>query len=215
MATTTTPLAPHPPVILASQSPRRRQLLGEILGEFNVVESYASELEDPTIAPRRLCELNAERKAWLVAERYPDHLVLGADTLVFLDGHPLGKPADLEDARRMLARLSARVHEVVTGVALVHRSGARARIFSESTRVKFRELSDETIGEYLSRVPVLDKAGAYAVQEHGHLIVETVEGSFSNVVGLPVEAVRAALARWREYSRPTPSNPGEPAPRPR
>lgn len=186
----------HPPVILASQSPRRRQLLGEVLAAFHVVESNASELEDPGIAPRRLCELNAERKAWLVAERYPDHLVLGADTLVFLDEHPLGKPADLAQARSMLLRLSGRIHEVVTGVALVHRAGARLRVFSEATRVRFRELTPGQVDEYLAKVHVLDKAGAYAVQDHGHLVVESVEGSYSNVVGLPVEAVRAALAQW-------------------
>ncbi len=192
----TPPTPQHPPVILASQSPRRRQLLREVLPDFNVVESNATELSDPTMAPRRLCEVNAERKAWLVAQRYPDHLVLGADTLVFLDELPLGKPADLAEARSMLERLSGRVHQVITGVALVHRSGARVRLFSEATRVRFRTLGADAITEYLSLVHVLDKAGAYAVQEHGHLVVEAVEGSYSNVVGLPVEAVREALAAW-------------------
>ncbi len=196
MSSTTSSKTPHPPVILASGSPRRRLLLREVLADFQVVESNASELEDSHIAPRRLCEMNAERKAWLVAERYPEHLVLGADTLVFLDDHPLGKPSDLDHARRMLARLSGRVHEVVTGIALVHRAGARARVFSEVTRVKFRSLDAGSIEEYLALVPVLDKAGAYAVQEHGSRIVEGVEGSYSNVVGLPVDAVRAALANW-------------------
>jgi septum formation protein len=185
-----------PPVILASQSPRRRLLLREILPDFGVVDSFATELDDASLGPRRLCELNAERKAWLVAERYPDHLVLGADTLVFLHGEPLGKPPDLAAARLMLGRLAGQIHEVITGVALVHRSGARVHLFSEVTRVKFRPLTPDDIEAYLQRVPVLDKAGGYAVQEEGHRIVESIEGSFSNVVGLPVEAVRAALDRW-------------------
>ncbi len=185
-----------PPLILASQSPRRVQLLRELVAEFDVAPSYATELHDLTLGPRRLCEVNAERKALSVAERYPDHLVLGADTLVFLDGDGLAKPADLAEAKSMLRRLSGRVHEVVTGVCLVHRAAAKLRLLADTTYVKFRDLSDDDIAEYLRRVHVLDKAGAYAVQEHGELIIERVEGSFSNVVGLPVEAVRRALEQW-------------------
>ena len=160
------------------------------------MDSHTTELDDRSVTPRRLCELNAERKAWSVAQLRPDHLVLGADTLVFLDGDPLGKPADLEEARRMLHRLSGRIHEVITGVALVHRAGSRVRVFSEATRVRFRSLTAMEVEEYLRLVAVLDKAGAYALQEQGHLIVEAVEGSHSNVVGLPVERLRAALDQW-------------------
>jgi septum formation protein len=186
----------HPPIILASVSPRRRDLLRQIVPEFGIVDSFATELHDASMAPRRLCEVNAERKAWLVAERYPDHLVLGADTLVFLDDEPLGKPSDLDEARRMLGRLSGRIHMVVTGVCLIHRSGARARLFSEATYVRFRVLSTEEIEEYLKLVPVLDKAGSYAIQQEGHRIVDRVEGSMSNVIGLPLESLRVALDQW-------------------
>ena len=209
---------PHPPLILASQSPRRAELLRQIVPEFGVVASNATESEDRTLGPRRLCEFNAERKALVVAERYPDHLVLGADTLVFLGGEPLAKPIDLADARRMLGRLSGRVHEVITGVCLVHRSGNRMRLFAVSTRVKFRALTPDLIDEYLSHVQVLDKAGAYAAQDHGHLILEAVEGSFSNVVGLPVEALRIALAEWSRSVRVPPRADlasGEPPSRPK
>ena len=185
-----------PPLILASQSPRRVELLREIITDFGVVASNATESVDRTIGNRRLCEFNAERKALLVAERYPHHLVLGADTLVFLENDLLGKPTDLAHAHQMLERLSGRVHEVITGVCLVHRSGNKMRLFSVATHVKFRVLTSELIGHYLARVHVLDKAGAYAAQDHGHLILETIEGSFSNVVGLPVEAVRTALSEW-------------------
>lgn len=185
-----------PPLILASQSPRRVELLRQIIPEFHVAPSYATELHDLSLGTRRLCEVNAERKALSVAERYPDHLVLGADTLVFLDGDGLAKPADLDEAKTMLRRLSGRVHEVITGVCLVHQRAARMVLLAEVTHVKFLVLTDADIGEYLRRVEVLDKAGAYAVQEHGDLIIERVEGSFSNVVGLPVEAVRRVLEHW-------------------
>jgi septum formation protein len=185
-----------PPVVLASKSPRRVELLRGIVPGFHAVPSDAVELEDGSLGSRRLCELNAQRKAMAVSERFGDHLVIGADTLVFLDGTPLAKPADLEEARLMLSRLSGRIHEVVTGVCLVLAHSSRLRILSEVSYVKFRPLDDAVITTYLSRVDVLDKAGAYAVQEHGDLIIEQVEGSLSNVIGLPVEAVRAALERW-------------------
>jgi len=185
-----------PPMILASQSPRRVELLRQLVPQFGIVASHATESEDSSLGPRRLCELNAERKALLVAERYPDHLVLGADTVVFLDNLSLAKPADLDDARRMLGRLSGRVHEVITGVCLVHKSANRLRLFAEVTRVKFRTLTPEVIEDYLGRVHVLDKAGAYAAQDHGHLILDAMEGSLANVVGLPVESLRIALAHW-------------------
>ena len=186
----------HPPLILASQSPRRIELLRQVISEFGVIASYAAELSDPDLPPRRLCEVNAQRKAFAVAERYPRHLVLGADTLVFLDSKPLGKPADQNEAHDMLARLAGRIHEVITGVCLVSQAAARVKMFSDVTRVKFRSLSSDEINGYLGKVNVLDKAGAYAIQEEGCILVERIEGSFSNVVGLPVESVRAALAAW-------------------
>lgn len=185
-----------PPLILASQSPRRVELLRQIVPEFQVTPSYTTELEDASMGSRRLCEVNAQRKAFSVAERFPDHVILGADTLVFLDGVPLGKPADLTHARAMLSQLAGRVHEVITGVCLVHQALAKAIVFSEVTRVRFRSLSPALIEDYVSQVDTLDKAGAYAIQDQGDRLVESVEGSFSNVVGLPVEAVRKALAHW-------------------
>jgi septum formation protein len=187
-----------PPLILASASPRRIELLREIVPDFGVVTSYAHEVEDASMGARRLCETNAQRKAFLVAERYPAYLVLGADTVVWLDGEPLGKPADGDAARMMLRKLSGRVHEVATGVCLIHQNAARTRIFSDVTHVKFKELHDGTIEEYLARVHTLDKAGGYALQEHGDLIIERTEGSWSNVVGLPLEALGAALTTWNQ-----------------
>ena len=108
----------------------------------------------------------------------------------------MGKPETLDMAREFLRRLSGRVHEVVTGVCLFQREMSRMHLFSEVTRVRFLQLSDAVIEDYLAQVHVLDKAGAYAIQEQGHLLVEQVEGSLSNVIGLPVEALRLALRKW-------------------
>lgn len=136
---------------------------------------------------------NARAKALEVAARFPDAVVIGADTLVWLDGNALGKPSGPDDARRMLRDLSGRVHEVVTGVHLVRMEPRQQVEFHEVTRVRFRPFGEETIEQYLSAVDVMDKAGAYALQEHGEMIVEAVEGSRSNVVGLPVGRTLAAL----------------------
>ena len=164
--------------------------------EFQIIPSDAEEIFDDQLSPRELCQLNAHRKARAVAKKIPDALVLGADTLVFLDGEIMGKPRDLADAKRMLARLQGRTHQVVTGVGLIHLRGHRERLFAVSTDVTFRPLSAEQIGDYLSKMNPLDKAGAYAIQEHGDLIVSKISGSFSNVVGLPVERVGDELAEW-------------------
>lgn len=185
-----------PPIVLASQSSRRIQLLRELVTDFQVVPSAADELEDGSLGPRRLCEINAQRKALVISKRFPEHLVIGADTLVFLDQEPLSKPPTLAAARIMLGRLSGKTHEVITGVCLIHSAGSRLQVFSDATRVRFRTLSAAEIEDYLALVPVLDKAGAYALQEEGHRLVEQVEGSRSNVIGLPIEALRHALERW-------------------
>jgi len=122
--------------------------------------------------------------------------VLGADTLVWLDGQPLGKPPDLAAARAMLESLSGKSHEVVTGVCLMHGDSGGCTVFSEVTRVVFRSLDEEVIDRYLAVVHTLDKAGGYALQQHGDWLVESVVGSESNVIGLPVEALRQALGDW-------------------
>lgn len=133
-------------------------------------------------------------KADAVARGRPECLILGADTVVVLEGRVFGKPADLAEASRMLRQLSGRWHEVLTGVALVRWAPAWRRAWVCTTRVCFRELSEESIREYCRRVNPLDKAGAYGIQEHGALLVAGIEGLYSNVVGLPVEEVLTALA---------------------
>jgi len=140
--------------------------------------------------------LNAHRKARAVAKKNPDALVLGADTLVFRDSEILGKPRNLTDAAGMLGRLQGRTHQVVTGVCLMHLRRHRERIFAVSTDVLFHPLTKRQIRDYLGKIHPLDKAGAYAIQDYGELIISEISGSYSNVVGLPVEQLRAELATW-------------------
>jgi len=185
-----------PALILASASPRRAELLKQLSLEFKIIPSAAAEVFDEQWSPLEVCQLNAHRKARAVAKKHPDALVLGADTLVFLDEEIMGKPADLAEARRMLARLQGRTHQVVTGVSLIHLRAHRERIFAVSTDVTFHPLTAEQIDIYLSKMNPLDKAGAYAIQEHGDTIVLEISGSFSNVVGLPVEQLREELSAW-------------------
>lgn len=185
-----------PPLVLASASPRRAALLRELNLDFHVVPSEATEVHEEQLTARELALWNAHRKCRVVARRFPDHLVMGADTLVHLDGRIFGKPGDLAEARRMLQQLQSATHEVVTGICLVHALSGREALFSECSQVRFKALTSEQIDAYLSLVNPLDKAGAYAIQERGELLVEHVNGSYSNVVGLPLERVRAELVRW-------------------
>jgi len=184
------------PLILASASPRRAELLRQIVPAFEVLPSNATELADEHLSPHELCQLNAHRKARAVAKRFPDSLVLGADTLVFLDHEILGKPGNLTEAGQMIARLQGRTHQVVTGVSLTRLRRHQERMFAVSTDVQFRSLNEEQVRNYLSRINPLDKAGAYAIQEHGELIIESISGSYSNVMGLPVERVRQEIDGW-------------------
>lgn len=175
-------------VILASTSPRRRELLAAAGLEFEVVPSPAEELHCAKMPPAELCEANARLKAEAVAALLPGSLVIGADTLVFIDGKPLGKPADMAEARAMLRLLSGRTHSVCTGVCVINPQRG-AETFHDITAVEFRELGDEQIEAYFLLVNPLDKAGAYGIQEHGELLVSRIDGNFDNVMGLPVALV--------------------------
>lgn len=180
------------PIVLASSSPRRSELLTRAGIDYEVVPSPAEELHDAEMKPEDLCEWNARLKADAVAALRPDASVIGADTLVFIDGRPLGKPADLEEARGMLRLLSGRTHQVCTGVCVVFPGGAR-RQFHEITEVDFIQLDEAAIDAYFSLVNPLDKAGAYGIQEHGECIVAGIRGGFENVMGLPVNKVIEVL----------------------
>ena len=185
-----------PPLILASASPSRAELLKLLQVDFQVLPGNAVEVAHEHLSPLEVCQLNAHRKAFVIAKKFPDALVLGADTLVFLDNEILGKPRNLADARRMLARLQGRHHQVVTGISLIHLRGHQERIFAASTDVLFHPLDAAQIREYISKVHTLDKAGGYAIQECGEKIISEISGSYSNVVGLPVEMLREELQAW-------------------
>ena len=185
-----------PPLILASASPRRKELLRQLSLDFKVLPGDVPEIHHDQLTARELSQVNAYRKARPVAKQFPDALVLGADTLVYLNTALFGKPATLEEAYQMLERLQGRTHEVVTGICLLHLRKHRQAVFAESTAVTFHPLDAVKIRRYLNCVNPLDKAGAYAIQEEGDLIVEKIAGSYTNVVGLPMERLGAELEAW-------------------
>jgi septum formation protein len=185
-----------PPLILASASPRRSELLRQMGLAFEVLPAHTPEVQPEHLTPSEVCQINAYRKARAVAKKHPDALVLGADTLVCLGTRIFGKPTTMAAAEAMLMDLQGHEHLVITGLCLVHLRGHRQTLLVETTSVQFHALRVEQVRAYLSRVNPLDKAGAYAIQEHGELIVERIDGSYSNVVGLPVERLQATLAAW-------------------
>ncbi|HAI52633.1 MAG TPA: hypothetical protein DCQ17_04685 [Firmicutes bacterium] len=170
-------------LILASQSPRRRALLQQFGLAFRVEVLPVQEVQSGP--PLETARINAVAKAQPVSARNPQALVLGADTIVVLDGRILGKPADAQEAADMLRALSGKEHEVTTVVALL-RNGQEEKVFSETTKVRFRQLSEAEVVGYVATGEPLDKAGAYGIQGLGGLLVQSIEGCYYNVVGLPV-----------------------------
>lgn len=184
-----------PRLLLASASPRRRELLAAAGVHCRCLPADVDETPRAGEAPEATVLRLAAAKAATIAALHPTDLVLGADTMVFCEEHALGKPVDEADARRMLRLLSGRTHQVLTGVSLQRVSPASNDTWFSRTLVTFRQLDAGTIDEYMRRVETRDKAGAYAIQEHGDLIVVGIAGLRSNVIGLPVEEVLERLAR--------------------
>jgi septum formation protein len=182
-----------PSIILASASARREQLLEKLGVPFKVIPSRVTEVKHEQLTARETAQINAYRKARAVSKKFPDSIVLGADTLVSLEGKVLGKPDSLEEAYLMLEKLSGKTHQVVTAICLLHLRGHRQKNISETSHVTFQTLDAGKIRRYLTRVDPLDKAGSYALQEFGDTIVAKVSGSESNVVGLPVEMLQREL----------------------
>jgi septum formation protein len=182
-------------LILASSSPRRRELLAAAGYHFEIITAPVEETLPPHLTVRETVLLNARRKGAAVATLHPDACVVAADTLVALDGQPLGKPATLDTARKMLAALAGRTHQVFSGVWIERRAAGTVAAFVEVSQVRFRALSPAGIEDYLQRVHVLDKAGAYAAQEDPIGLIEAIEGSRTNVIGLPMERLSPILAR--------------------
>jgi len=181
-------------LVLASASPRRRELLAQLGVAFDVVPSAVPEVPEPGERPEAFAQRVAREKAAEVARRCPGRLVLGADTVVVVDGTILNKPQDRADARRMLQMLSGRMHRVLTAVALLGPTGPCDALVVQS-EVEFRPLSSRDIEAYLDSGEPFDKAGAYAVQGLAKKFVVQVRGSHSNVVGLPLDEVATLLRR--------------------
>jgi septum formation protein len=185
-----------PSLLLASNSPRRRELLAAAGFEFDMAAPQVDERSDINLSLREITALNAVRKGLAVARLYTQKIVLSADTLVALDHKIIGKPHDRDHAADILRRLSGRVHEVCSSVFILHLARARSTMFYEISRVRFRRLDDRAIDDYFTKVNPLDKAGAYAAQGYGAEIISRIEGSHTNVVGLPMEKTIAALAKF-------------------
>lgn len=176
-----------PKLILASGSPRRAEIMQSVGWEFEKAVPDIDETELPGEAPEVYVQRLARTKAEVVAANFPGRIVLGADTTVVIDDQIIGKPVDMADARRMLSMLSGRLHEVLTGVAVV--TNGETRVGLQRTMVKFVQLSDSEITFLAERGDPLDKAGAYAVQAQAALFIEGMEGDYWNVVGLPISLV--------------------------
>jgi septum formation protein len=193
---------PEKDVILASASPRRRELLKAIVPSFRIVPSDVDERLIKETDPIRFAVAAAAAKAEDVSSRNPDSLVIAADTIVCLDDRIFGKPENPEEAGAMLRALSGRKHRVITGLAIVQKTdGARLCGYDESF-VAFKELRPEVLEAYIATGSPMDKAGAYAIQEVREAFVESLEGNLDNVVGLPLELVRTMLRQIREIATP-------------
>jgi septum formation protein len=180
-------------IFLASSSPRRLELLKQSGHSVIVVPADVEEVIPDYFTVGETTLFNAKQKASSIAIHRPTSLVLGVDTLVTIDRQILGKPRDLDEAFAMLTQLSGREHEVYSGVWLTERAREKSWGFIEVSRVRFRALSPKEIHQYLKRIQPLDKAGAYAAQDDKMSVIESIQGSITNVVGLPMEKLAEAL----------------------
>lgn len=182
-------------IVLASVSPRRKQLLKKLGIDFIVVPSNIEEHLNPRLKPRSQVEELALQKAEAVAPQFPDAIILAADTLVALGDEVIGKPQDEQDAKRMLKKLRGRMHTIVTGFVLFETVSKRTIIKSVETKVWFRKISPSEISNYLEKEKPYDKAGAYAIQDLGAIFIEKIEGDYFGAVGLPLYALAKELKK--------------------
>ncbi len=175
------------PLILASSSPRRIQILND--AGFENVKVMPADVEEGDFPLE-----NARRKAFAIADLNPGDIVIGADTVVRFGDQVIGKPRTIDHAKEILAMLSGHRHTVSTAVCIVQKRKDIVVRFEEATDIVFRQLTAADIDFYLDKVYVLDKAGAYAIQEHGDVLIQKIEGSFSNVIGLPIEKLKESLS---------------------
>ena len=186
-------------IILASASPRRKELLGLLYPAFEIVVSSVEEILPSGIAVQDAPEYLARLKACDVAKQHPDALVIGADTSVLIENEILGKPKDAADAKRMLQMLSGAQHHVITGCCLCLNGSTHS--FSQTTAVQFYPLTDREIEEYIASGEPFDKAGAYGIQQKGCVLVEGIQGDYFNVVGLPVAKVAREIQLFSNCER--------------
>lgn len=183
-------------IVLASGSPRRREIMEKYNIDLIVEKSNVDENINRGETPEQISMSLSLIKALDVSNRFPKDIVIGADTIVVVDGKILGKPKGKEDAYDMLNILSGRIHEVITGVALIKADMNIKIIDYEKTRVKFRKLTDDMIYRYIGTNEPFDKAGAYAIQGVGQILVENIDGCFFNVVGLPLTKIDKLLSKY-------------------
>lgn len=185
-------------LVLASTSPRRSQLLREAGYRFKVTQPPLEEPDEPHphVDPAQHAESLAWFKAASVGDEHPDDVILAGDTISVMDGEIYGKPADAADARRILRKLSGTSHRVITGIAIFNPATDRRTMGHSISTIHMRPLSDEMIESYLKTGEWQGKAGAYGIQDHGDAFVERYEGSFTNIVGMPMELVREMLSQW-------------------
>jgi septum formation protein len=184
------------PVVLASSSPRRRELLEKTGLKFTVDVAEINEDHGRRMKPAELAKTISLEKAKAVAVRHPGSIIIAADTFGVLGGSLLGKPPDEDGARNMLKRMSGRCHSVVTGFAILDTDTGQYVSKAVETKVYFRKLDDEEIAAYVRTGEPLDKAGAYAIQGRGALLVDKIDGDYNNVVGLPLGSLAQELKRF-------------------
>lgn len=182
-------------IILASASPRRKELLKRLIKSFRVVVSQVNEKNIPARSPKEFTLKAALAKAKVIAEKFPKATVIGADTIVVLGKKILGKPKNKKAALTMLKKLSGRTHQVMTGLAAIGGLSGKTFTHCEITRVKMKKLADKEIKKYVATGSPLDKAGGYGIQEIEDPFVEKIVGEYDNVVGLPLKALKRLLRR--------------------
>jgi septum formation protein len=186
-------------IILASASPRRREILKMTGLKFSVDAGDYEEDMDLPLGPRQLARLLSSEKARAIAVKYSDALVIAADTFIVFKGSLLGKPHTSEEAGRMLDLLNGKAHSVITGFTVIDTRTKKKLSRSVETRVYFRKLTAKEIASYISTGEPLDKAGAYAIQGIGAVIVKKIEGDYFNVMGLPLSSLAEALKKFGVY----------------
>lgn len=184
-------------MILASGSPRRHELIKLLVEDIQIKTKEVEEVIDYKASPQKNVQELARKKALAVAEENETELVIGADTVVCLDGHIMGKPQNEEDAKEMLRKLSGKTHEVCTGVALIQKSKGIDQTFVETTYVTMKTLSEEEIDDYVSTKEPMDKAGSYGIQGKGALYISHINGDYYNVMGLPVHKLYEVLKQYK------------------